>query len=207
MVNARSLGLAVFLTVAMLALSSPVAGAAELKKAVFAGGCFWSMEEAFQDVKGVTDVVSGFSGGTVKNPTYEQVCEGNTGHREAVQVTYDPAVISYAGLLDVYWHSIDPLDPTGQFCDKGDQYKSAIFYGDDDEKKLAQASLEAVQKELGKEVATVLLPASAFYAAEEHHQDYARRNPFSYGMYRHACGKDDALRAIWGAKANTMPGY
>ncbi|MBI1216785.1 MAG: peptide-methionine (S)-S-oxide reductase MsrA [Alphaproteobacteria bacterium] len=202
----KDIALAVFLALAMFGFSAR-AQAAEMKKAVFAGGCFWSMEEAFEDVKGVTAAVSGFSGGTVKNPTYEQVCQGNTGHREAVQVTYDPAVITYAQLLDIYWHSIDPLDPRGQFCDKGAQYKSAIFYNDAEEMKLAEASRKAVQKELGHEVATAILPAAPFYPADAHHQDYAKRNPFSYGMYRRGCGKDNALRAIWGAKANTMPGF
>jgi peptide-methionine (S)-S-oxide reductase len=206
MTKGKSVALAVFLTLALLSVAA-AAQAADLKKAVFAGGCFWSMEEAFDGVKGVAEAVSGYAGGTVPNPTYEQVSTGATGHREAVQVTYDPAVISYAALLDIYWHSIDPLDPRGQFCDKGDEYRSAVFYGDDAEKKEAEASLAAVQKELGKPVATNLLSASAFYPAEDYHQNYARNNPFSYGMYRHGCGKDNALRAIWGARANTMKGF
>lgn len=177
------------------------------KTAVFAGGCFWSMESAFDDVKGVVKTEAGFAGGTVRNPSYEQVSRGDTGHREAVQVTYDPAVISYDGLLDVYWHSIDPTDARGQFCDKGEEYKSAVFYGSDDEKKQAEASKEGVAKDLGKDVATDIIAAAPFYPAEDYHQTYHKKNPEAYGMYRRGCGRDNSLRSIWGDKAKTMPGF
>ncbi|TAL35301.1 MAG: peptide-methionine (S)-S-oxide reductase [Alphaproteobacteria bacterium] len=177
------------------------------KTAVFAGGCFWSMESAFDDVKGVVKTEAGFAGGTLKNPSYEQVSHGDTGHREAVQVTYDPAVISYDGLLDVYWHSIDPTDARGQFCDKGEEYKSAVFYGSDDEKKLAEDSKQKVAKELDKGVATDILAAAPFYPAEDYHQAYHKKNPEAYGMYRRGCGRDNSLRFIWGDKAKTMPGF
>lgn len=177
------------------------------KTAVFAGGCFWSMESAFDDVKGVVRTEAGFSGGTVKNPSYEQVSQGDTGHREAVQVTYDPSIISYDALLDVYWHSIDPTDERGQFCDKGSEYRSAVFYSSDAEKKSDEASKAAVAKELGKDVATDVLAAAPFYPAEDYHQQYHKKNPTAYGMYRRGCGRDNSLRGIWGEKANTMPGF
>jgi peptide-methionine (S)-S-oxide reductase len=177
------------------------------KTAVFAGGCFWSMETAFDDVKGVVSTKTGFSGGKVENPSYERVSMGDTGHREAVQVTYDPSVISYAGLLDIYWHSIDPTDDRGQFCDHGSEYRSAVFYGSDDEKKLVDSSKDKVAKELGKPVATDVIAAMPFYPAEEYHQQYHKKNPVAYGAYRSGCGRDNSLRAIWGTKANTMPGF
>jgi peptide-methionine (S)-S-oxide reductase len=177
------------------------------KTAVFAGGCFWSMESAFDDVNGVVKTTAGFSGGKVENPSYEQVSQGDTGHREAVQVTYDPKVISYAQLLDVYWHSIDPTDTRGQFCDKGDEYRSAVFYGSDDEKKLAEQTKEQVGKDLGKPVATDLISSMPFYPAEDYHQAYHKKNPVAYGMYRHGCGRDNSLRELWGDKARTMKGF
>jgi peptide-methionine (S)-S-oxide reductase len=177
------------------------------KTAVFAGGCFWSMESAFDDVKGVVKTVSGFSGGTVANPSYNQVSHGDTGHREAVQVTYDPAVVSYEGLLDIYWHSIDPTDTRGQFCDKGEEYKSAVFYGSEAEKKLAEVSKEKVAADLGKTVATDIMAGAPFYPAEEYHQDYHHKNAVHYGMYRRGCGRDNSLRAVWGDKARTMAGF
>ncbi len=198
------------LAIALLALClwvGPAHSADNYKTAVFAGGCFWSMESAFDDVKGVVATKAGFSGGTVKDPSYEQVSMGNTGHREAVQVTYDPSVISYAGLLDVYWHSIDPTDDRGQFCDKGSEYRSAVFYGSDEEKKLVESSKEKVAKELGKPVATDVISAMPFYPAEDYHQQYHKKNPVAYGMYRRGCGRDNSLRDIWGDKANTMAGF
>lgn len=198
------------LAIALLALClwvGPAHSADSLKTAVFAGGCFWSMETAFDDVKGVVKTEAGFAGGSLKNPSYEEVSTGTTGHREAVQVTYDPSQITYAGLLDVYWHSIDPTDTRGQFCDKGDEYRSAVFYGSDDEKKLAENAKEQVAKDLKADVATDILPAAPFYPAEEYHQQYHKKNPVAYGMYRRGCGRDNSLRGIWGDKARTMPGF
>jgi peptide-methionine (S)-S-oxide reductase len=197
-------------TIALLALCLWVgdAHAAEkYKTAVFAGGCFWSMESAFDDVKGVVKTEAGFSGGQVANPSYADVSTGETGHREAVQVTYDPSVITYAGLLDVYWHSIDPTDDRGQFCDKGTEYRSAVFYGSDDEKKAAEGSKQQVAKDLSKDVATDILASAPFYPAEDYHQQYHKKNPMAYGMYRRGCGRDNSLRGIWGDKAKTMPGF
>jgi len=172
---------------------------AATKTAIFAGGCFWCMESDFEDTKGVVKVVSGYTGGTVPNPTYEQVSTGTTGHLESVQVTYDPAVVSYPQLLTVYWQNIDPFDEEGQFCDKGSQYHAAIFYGSVEEKQLAEESLKKVETKFGKPVATIIKPASAFYPAEEYHQDYHDKNKLHYQMYRQGCGRDARTAEIWGA--------
>lgn len=165
--------------------------------AVFAGGCFWCMESDFEHEKGkVTDVVSGYSGGKTANPTYYDVSGGDTGHLEAVQVTYDPALISYAQLLEIFWQNVDPFDANGQFCDKGSQYRAAIFYANDEEKKLAEASLKKVEEKHGKKVETLILPAAPFYIAEEKHQDYASKQTLQYKMYRNGCGRDAALQKL-----------
>lgn len=174
------------------------ATAAATKTAIFAGGCFWCMESDFDDTKGVIKTTSGYTGGTVPNPSYEQVSSGTTGHLESVEVTYDPAIISYAQLLTVYWQNIDPFDEEGQFCDKGSQYHAAIFYGSDEEKQLAEESLKKVENKFGKPVATLLKPAGAFYPAEAYHQDYHSKNALHYEMYRHGCGRDARTAEIWG---------
>ena len=168
-----------------------------MKTAVFAGGCFWCMESDFEHEKGkVSDVVSGYSGGKTVNPTYYDVSGGDTGHLESVQVTYDPALISYGQLLDIFWQNVDPFDPNGQFCDKGSQYRAAIFYGSDEEKQLAEASLKKVEEKYGKKVETLILPAATFYPAEEKHQDYSSKQTLSYKMYRNGCGRDEALEKL-----------
>ena len=169
---------------------------AESKKALFAGGCFWCMQSEFKDVKGVTGSLVGYAGGTVENPTYEQVGTGTTGHREALEVTYDPAQVSYEKLLEVFWSNVDPLDATGQFCDQGPQYKSGIFVADDAERKAAEASKVALQTKLGKPVATDILPTSKFWPAEAYHQNYSETNPFKYRLYRTGCGRDGRLNEI-----------
>ena len=173
-------------------------------KAVFAGGCFWCMEADFEKLegKGVTDVVSGFTGGTLKNPTYN----GNhTGHYESIEVTYDPAKISYQDLLDYYWVHIDPFDDKGQFCDKGHSYLSAIFVANDKERELAEASREKVAERFpDKKVETAILDASEFYPIqgdESYHQDYYKNNPIRYRFYRYSCGRDSRLKEIWGDQA------
>lgn len=163
----------------------------------FAGGCFWCMESPFDKLSGVQSVTAGYTGGDVKNPTYEQVSDGGTGHLESVQVVYDPMRVSYAKLLDVFWHNIDPSDNTGQFCDKGPQYRSAIFYHDAAQKNLAEESKRGVQKRIAN-VATDILPASTFYRAEEYHQHYYKKNPVRYRFYRFNCGRDQRLAAVWG---------
>lgn len=170
-------------------------------KAVFAGGCFWCMESDFEKLKdkGVIDVVSGFTGGKIKNPTYNGNHEG---HYESVEVTYDPKKISYQNLLDYYWRHIDPFDHHGQFCDKGHTYLSAIFVANDAERKLAEASKQKVAEEFpGKDVATVILDASTFYpikGEESYHQDFYKKSPIRYNYYRFACGRDRRVEEIWG---------
>lgn len=174
---------------------------AVFKTVVFAGGCFWCMESPYERLDGVIDVISGYAGGHVKNPTYEQVSSKTTGHYEVVEVTYNPAVISFDTLLEVFWRNIDPFDETGQFCDEGPQYRTAIFVNDDQELALAQASKEKMEKRFGRTIATEILPVAPFYRAEEYHQNYCRVNPVRYKMYRGACGRDRRLEEVWGDEA------
>jgi peptide-methionine (S)-S-oxide reductase len=156
------------------------------------------MEGPFDKLPGVISVTSGYTGGEVKNPSYEQVSAGGTGHRESVEIVFDPTKISYAKLLDVFWHNVDPLDKYGQFCDKGPQYRSGIFYHDATQKRLAEESKAVVEKKLGH-VATDILPASQFWPAEEYHQHYYKKNPVRYHFYRFSCGRDQRLAAVWGS--------
>jgi len=185
----------------ILAALSLISAAPAPRRAVatFAGGCFWCMEPPFERLKGVVSVTSGYTGGRVDKPTYEQVSDGYTGHREAVEVVYDPAQISYQQLLDVFWHNVDPLDNSGQFCDHGGQYRTAIFWHDGDQKRLAEASKQAVGVKFHHDVFTDILPAAAFYRAEEYHQDYYKKNPLRYKFYRFNCGRDQRLKELWGA--------
>jgi peptide-methionine (S)-S-oxide reductase len=178
-----------------------VAARPRLAQATFAGGCFWSMEKAFEGTKGVRAAVSGYSGGTERKPTYEQVSSGSTGHAEAVQVTYDPSVITYDRLLVVYWHNIDPLSSGGQFCDRGRQYRPAIFYRGEAERRAALASKQRLAPRFTRPVVTEIVAFRAFYPAEEYHQDYYRKNPAHYEAYRRGCGRDKRLRELWGAAA------
>lgn len=175
---------------------------AGLKTADFAGGCFWCMEHPFDELNGVVSVTSGYTGGTTKKPTYHQVSSGTTGHAEAVQVVFDPKKISYEKLLEVFWRNIDPFDAEGQFCDKGNQYRSAIFYADAAQKKLAEASKRSMEQRFGKSVATEIVSAAPFYRAEEYHQKYYRKNPLRYQFYRGGCGRDARLQAIWTNEAS-----
>ena len=186
---------------AVLALLAPLATNAET--AQFAGGCFWCMESDFEKAPGVTDVISGYAGGSEQNPTYEQVSDHATGHAESVRVTYDPAKISYADLLDWYWHHVDPLTANAQFCDHGPQYRTVIFFGNDRERAAANASKEKYEKLLGKKIATQIVPAGTFWPAEDYHQDYYKKNPLRYGYYRHACGRDARVNQIWGISTST----
>ena len=187
-----------------LALSVVPAGAQTRAVAVFAGGCFWCMEPPFDKLDGVLATTSGYTGGTKADPTYEQVSAGRTGHYEALQVEYDPARLSYEKLLEVFWRNIDPLDAGGQFCDRGSQYRSAIFVADDGQRALAQASKAALDKsgKLPSRVVTEILPAAKFYPAEAYHQDYYRKNPTAYAYYRWTCGRDRRLERLWGAAAS-----
>ena len=168
--------------------------------ATFAGGCFWCMEPPYEKLPGVVAVVSGYTGGAKANPTYEQVSAGTTGHAEAVQVVYDPKKVTYEQLLDVFWHNVDPLDRGGQFCDRGNQYRTAIFYHDAEQQRLAEQSKEALDAsgKLKKKIVTEIVPAGEFYAAEDYHQEYYIRNPIRYKYYRFNCGRDDRLKQLWG---------
>lgn len=176
----------------MLAASGPALGATGT--AVFAGGCFWSVEKAMEALPGVTEAVSGYSGGTSRNPTYRN----HAGHLEAVRVTYDPAKVSYARLVDHFFRNIDPTDPNGQICDQGPSYRTAIFVSDAEERKAAEAAKAKVAKTLGARVATQVRNAAPFWKAEGHHQDYAKKNPRHYEAYRIGCGRDRRLEAVWG---------
>lgn len=186
--------------IALLLLAAILAGNVHAQRAtaVFAGGCFWCMEPPFEKLDGVVSVVSGYIGGVTKNPTYEQVSAGHTGHYEAVLVTYDPKRVSYAALLDVFWRNIDPTDANGQFCDKGDQYRSAIFFGNPAERQLAEQSKLKVGQTKRWKVATAVLPRGPFYLAESYHQDYSKKNPVRYKFYRFNCGRDHRLEQLWG---------
>jgi peptide-methionine (S)-S-oxide reductase len=175
---------------------APPAGQAA---AVFAGGCFWCMEGPFDALDGVLSTTSGYTGGNVPDPTYEQVSDGATGHVEAVRVVYDPKRVDYAKLLDVFWRNVDPLDAGGQFCDRGPQYASALFVADAAERSAAEASKEKLAARLGTAIATEIRSAGPFYTAEAYHQDYYRKNPLRYRYYRSGCGRDARLEKVWGA--------
>ena len=170
------------------------------KKATFAGGCFWCMVAPFQELKGVIEVIAGYTGGHKENPTYKEVCQGNTGHFEAVQVTYNPDIISYPTLLQTFWRQIDPTDAGGQFHDRGQSYQTAIFYHDEEQKAQAEESRRQLQESgrLAGPIVTQLLPAKEFYPAEEYHQDYHRKNPVHYGQSRRGSGREDYINQVWG---------
>ncbi len=174
--------------------------AAQTKDAIFAGGCFWCLEGPFDALPGVLETQAGYIGGQTPNPTYEQVSSGVSGHLEAMRVVYDPEQVDFARLLDVFWRNIDPTDPGGQFCDRGPQYRSAVFFGDEAEEAAARASKARIEESRGFTVATEILPRTEFYAAEEYHQDYYRKNPLRYRFYRQGCGRDQRLRQLWGAQ-------
>ena len=180
--------------------SGMVQSAPTTAKAYFAGGCFWCMEEAFEKVDGVIAVVSGYMGGTVANPTYEQVSDGRTGHAESIEVTYDPTKITYQKLLDAFWRNVDPITPNAQFCDHGNQYRSVVFYTTDEEKQLAEESKSKIEqsKRLPAPIVTQLVKASTFYQAEDYHQDYYKKNPLRYKYYKYTCGRAQRLEALWG---------
>jgi peptide-methionine (S)-S-oxide reductase len=196
-----------------LALMLLLPGVAHAEKAILAGGCFWCIEADFEKVKGVTSVVSGFTGGTVANPTYEQVTEGGTGHYEAVEITFDPAVVSYPEILRLFFRSVDPTDAGGQFCDRGDSYRTAVFVKGADQKAAADAAKAEAGKALGARIATPVLKAGPFYPADAYHQDYYRQSKIivtrfgprkkstAYKLYREACGRDARVRQLWGSQA------
>lgn len=181
----------------------PATDAARLEKATFAGGCFWCMEHPFDQLPGVVSVTSGYTGGWKKNPTYEEVSAGGTGHAESVQVVYDPAKIGYEKLLEVFWHNIDPTAKDHQFCDYGHQYRSAIFYHTEEQRRLALRSKAALEKNkpFAGAIQTEIVAATEFYPAEEYHQHYYKKNPIRYRFYRTSCGRDGRLKALWGPLA------
>lgn len=171
---------------------------AKSETAIFAGGCFWCMHAEFEGHKGVSKVLSGYTGGTVENPSYEQVSSGTTGHVEAIEVVYDPDVISYDELLKIFWSNVDPTDKDGQFCDKGSQYHAGIFVFDDAQKKAAEASALAVEKKLGQKLETFIRPAQKFYVAEDYHQSYYKKNALRYKLYKSGCGRQEKLHELQG---------
>lgn len=174
------------------------------EQAILAGGCFWCIEAPLEQTDGVIEVTSGYTGGNKENPTYKEVSSGQTGHFEAVQITYDPMVITYKELLDVFWQQIDPTDPGGQFADRGSQYKTAIFYRNDEQKKIAEESKTALDTsgKFNTPIATEILPASTFYPAEDYHQDYYKKCPVRYKSYKKGSGREDYLKETWGDKAH-----
>jgi peptide-methionine (S)-S-oxide reductase len=182
---------------------APLAGAAETQTAIFAGGCFWCVEADFDKVPGVLSTTSGYTGGTVANPSYEQVSAKRTGHAEAVEIVFDPSKVRYEQLLERFWHSIDPTTRDRQFCDSGSPYRTAIFARGEQQLAAARASLAELEKSkpFPQPIVTEILPAGPFYAAEEYHQDYYRKNPLRYRYYRAGCGRDARLAELWGEKA------
>ncbi len=199
--------------VAGVTLASHRAEAAPTESAYVAGGCFWCVEADFEKVRGVSEVVSGYSGGDVANPTYKQVVRGGTGHYEAVEIRYDPDQVSYRKLMDLFFRSVDPTDAGGQFCDRGDSYRTAIFVKDEAERQAAEAAKAAAADQLGQEIVTPILTFDAFYDAEEYHQDYYKKDDLiltrfgprskqvAYDLYREGCRRDERIRELWGADA------
>jgi len=192
----------IFLIVGGVVHAAQSPGSTPTAKATFAGGCFWCMEPPYDELEGVTSTISGYIGGTKKDPTYEQVSAGTTGHTEAVQITYDPQKVTYEKLLEIFWRNIDPLTANAQFCDSGSQYRSGIFYHDEAQKKLAEASKKRVQTRFKQPVVTEITAASEFYPAEDYHQDYYKKNPIRYKIYRYGCGRDQRLKELWGDEKN-----
>lgn len=191
--------------VGLLSISTAAsAQAAGRKTAIFAGGCFWCMEADFDYVPGVLSTISGYIGGDAPNPTYAQVSAGGTGYYEAVKITFNPDIVSYEKLLDTFWRSVDPTDAGGQFCDRGDSYKTAIFTLSDAQKEIATQSKVTLQRagQLDDPIVTVIRPATAFYPAEDYHQDYYARNPVRYKYYRFSCGRDARIADLWGKEAH-----
>jgi peptide-methionine (S)-S-oxide reductase len=198
MLFAEILGFSIILIAATTAMA-----AINLEKATFAGGCFWCMEHPFDEIPGVVSVTSGYTGGQKKNPTYEEVSAGGTGHAESVQVIYDPARVTYEKLLNVFWHNIDPTSKDRQFCDFGRQYRSAIFYHNEEQHRLAMQSKSLLEKNktFKDPVVTEIVQATEFYPAEDYHQHYYKNNPIRYKYYRFRCGRDQRLRELWGTAA------
>ena len=192
-------------TLALAALCStflaPLPAGAAQKAAIFAGGCFWCVESDFDNVKGVISTTSGYIGGTAQSANYKAVSSGGTGHYEAVRIVYDDTKVSYRKLLDVFWRSVDPTDAGGQFCDRGFSYKTGVFVMNDKERAIAKASKKRAQEALGKKIVTPILNAGSFYKAEGYHQNYYKKNPVRYKIYRYGCGRDAKIKSLWGDQA------
>ena len=208
MINSRRFGRAlaaiIFFGAAIAAHAQTAKPAdAAYAKAIFAGGCFWCMEPPFDKLDGVISTTSGYTGGSMKNPSYEQVSSGRTGHAEAVQILYDPKKVTYEKLLDVFWHNVDPTVKDQQFCDVGNQYRTGIFYANEEQKRLSEASKAQLEKTkpFKAAVVTQITAAGEFWPAEEYHQDFYIKNPLRYKFYRSGCGRDARLKDLWGDKA------
>ena len=187
--------------IAVLSLFPQAASAQQLQKTVFAGGCFWCVEYDFDKIPGVVSTVSGFTGGDVNDPSYRQVTAGGTGHYEAVEITYDSSKVSYDELLTAFWHSVDPTDAGGQFCDRGKSYETAVFVANELERSVAETSKAAAQEMIDDPIVTPILETGPFYAAEEYHQDYYTKNPIRYKFYRWNCGRNQRVEEVWGEHA------
>jgi methionine-S-sulfoxide reductase len=188
----------IFLIILINLLLLNVSAAKNIKEAYFAGGCFWCMEEFFEKVKGVEEVISGYSGGDIENPTYKEVTYENTGHFEVVKIIYDEDIINYKSLLNLYWQNIDPFDSAGQFCDKGLSYRSVAFYNNQNEKDEIKNSISNIEKKFnGKKVVTFIRKFEKFYPAENYHQDYYQENFMNYLIYKKACGREQTLKNLW----------
>ena len=198
-----AVGLLVLSAVLFLSFSQPSHSnvpEGQYAKAIFAGGCFWCMEPPYDKLDGVISTTSGYTGGHKANPTYEEVSAGGTGHTEAIQILYDPAKISYAALLDVYWRNSDPTMADGQFCDHGNQYRPAIYFLNDEQRQVIEKSKKKIEatKSFPESIVTEISPAETFYPAEDYHQDYYQKNPVRYKFYRYGCGRDQRLKELWG---------
>jgi len=207
-VIARALLLSLLVAVSSAAAPAIADEPAPVAKATFAGGCFWCMQPPFEKLPGVLSTTVGYTGGHTKNPSYEEVSAGGTGHAESVQIVYDPRKITYEQLLDVFWHNIDPLTRDAQFCDHGHQYRSAIFVHDDAQRRLAEESKRRLEesKRFDRPIVTEIVAATDFYPAEEYHQRYHEKNPVRYKVYRWNCGRDQRLKAVWGDAAAKSEG-
>ena len=195
-----------FVMILGMALVLPFAAVAEVKRAVVAGGCFWCVESDFDAVKGVQQTVSGYAGGTTSDPTYKQVTRGGTGHYEVVEITYDASQLSFETLVATFLRSVDPTDPGGQFCDRGESYRTAIFVSTPEERRIAEAAVAEAEKALGQKVVTPVLDAGEFYAAEGYHQNFYQKNPLRYKAYRKGCRRDARVQELWGSEALSAHG-
>ncbi len=190
----------IILFICVAIMTNAMAENAKTETAIFAGGCFWCMHAEFEKLPGVVKVLSGYSGGDIANPSYEQVSSGKTGHIESVEIVFDPNKLNYSKLLNVFWKNVDPLDEGGQFCDRGSQYAAGIFYLNSAQKLAAERSVEATEKKLGQKIKAFLRPAKPFYPAEEYHQSFYQKNQLRYEIYKNGCGRNERLEKLWGVK-------